>query len=175
MKLSQPTVEYLLAHMDDAWRRLHNWVQDLTEAEFHWQPVENVWHLEERRGRWSIPYSWIPPDPAPFTTIAWRMAHLAISKELTVEYAFGEGRKKLEDFDLPPHAAGMLDYLAESHSGFVKAVAALLDSDLPELRYTEWGERRTTAAIIGSTILHDIEHGAQIAALREMYRHRLVR
>jgi hypothetical protein len=41
---------------------------------------------------------------------------------------------------------------------------------LPRLRYTEWGEQRTTAQIIGSAILHEVEHGAQITALRSLYR-----
>lgn len=170
---SQFTIDFLLRHIDDAWLRLQSWLDGLAEAEFRWRPVENVWHLEEKNGRWTIPYSWIPPDPAPFTTIAWRMAHLATSNVLVVEYAFGEGKTKLEDLDLPPDAAGMIDYLAESHGAFVKEVAALNDANLSELRPTEWGERRTLAAIIGSTILHEVEHGAQISVLREMYRHQV--
>ncbi len=168
---SQHVVEILLQQLDDAWGRLQEWLEGLTEAEFHWRPSDNVWHLEEKNGHWTIPYTWIPPDPAPLTTIAWRMAHMATSKVLTVEYAFGAGKKKLADLDLPPDAAGMADYLAESHSAFVRAVAALTDADLPQLRYTEWGEQHPTAQIVGSAILHDVEHGAQIATLRELYRH----
>lgn len=168
---SQPAVNFLLRQLDDAWRRLQAWLTELTEAEFQWRPSDNVWHLEKRNGRWTIPYAWIPPDPAPLTTIAWGMAHLATSKVLTVEYAFGEGKRKLADLDLPPDAAGMSDYLAESHSLFLKAVASLTDADLPHLRYTEWGEQHSTAQIVGSAILHDVEHGAQIAKLREFYRH----
>lgn len=170
--LPQPMIEFLLRHMDDAWRQVQGNIKGLTEAEFKWQPVENVWHLEERDGRWTIPYSWVAPDPAPFTTIAWRVAHLATSKTLAVEHAFGERKKKLADLDLPADAAGMADYLAESHSAFVKAVAVLTEADLAQLRYTSWGEQRSTAWIIGEIILHDVEHGGQIAALRELYRHR---
>lgn len=170
---SQPTRDHLLWQFEDAWRRLQGWLEGLTEAEFNWRPTENVWHLEERDGRWTIPYSWIPPEPAPFTTIAWRLAHLATSKVLTLEYAFGEGKKKLADLDLPPDVAGMADYLSQSHTALVGAVVALTDADLPELRLAEWGEQRVTAQILGSAILHDVEHGAQIAALREMYRHRI--
>jgi len=130
-----------------------------------------VWHLEEREGSWTIPYEYIAPDPVPFTTIAWRMAHLATSKILTAEYAFGAGKKKLEDLKLPNDSAGMAEFLAESHASFVEAISDLTDDDLSHDRSTEWGEQRPTYKVIGSAILHDVEHGSAIATLRELYRH----
>ncbi|MBI3762244.1 MAG: DinB family protein [Chloroflexi bacterium] len=168
---SQPAIDFLLRQLDDAWRGLQDWLDGLSEAEFQWRPVENVWHLEQRNGRWTIPYSWIPPDPAPLPTIAWHMAHLATSKLLVVEHAFGERKKRLENLAVPHTAAEMAEYLAGCHSAFLKAVASLTDDDLPLIRYTDWGEQRTTAQIVGSAILHDVEHGAQITTLRAMYRH----
>ncbi len=170
-KPPQPAVEFLLPHLDDAWRRLQGWLKDLSEAEFQWRPAANVWHLEERDGRGTIPYSWIPPEPAPLPTIAWHVAHVATSLALTTDHAFGERRMKLADLALPLDAMGMLEYLAERHSEFVRAVAALNDDDLERPRYTEWGEQRSTAEIVGSAILHEVEHGAQITALRSLYRH----
>jgi hypothetical protein len=170
-KAPQPAIDFLLPHLDDAWRRLQDWLAGLTEGEFQWRPVEYVWHLEVRQRRGAIPYSWVPPDPAPLPTIAWHIAHVATSLVLTTDHAFGERQKRLADLALPLHASEMLDYLAEAHSGFVRAVADLKDDDLPRLRHTEWGEERTTAQIVGSAILHEVEHGAQIAALRTMYRH----
>lgn len=168
----QPTVEFILPHIDDAWRRLQDWLADLTDDEFNWRPTDNTWHLEERDGRWTIPYSWIPPEPAPFTTIGWRLAHLATSKALIVSHAFGDRRLRLADIDLPHSAAEMLIYLGKRHGEFVHVIANLTDADLAQPRWTEWGEQRTTAAIIGGEILHDVEHGAQIAAIRELFRHR---
>jgi DinB superfamily len=167
----QPAIEFLLPHLDDAWRRLQGWLENLSEAEFQWRPVANVWHLEERDGHGAIPYSWIPPEPAPLPTIAWHVAHVATSLALTTDHAFGERRKKLADLRLPLTAGEMLDYLAACHGEFVKAVAALSDADLERPRYTEWGEQRSTAEIVGSAILHEVEHGAQITALRSIYRH----
>jgi hypothetical protein len=167
---SQPGIDFLLPHLDDAWRRVQDWLAGLTEAEFQWRPVEQVWHLDERDGYGTIPYSWIPPDPAPVPTIAWHMAHLATSLALTTDHAFGGRHKRLADLRLPLDAAGMLDYLADCHNGFVREVATLKDDDLSHLRFTEWGEQRTTAQIVGSAILHEVEHGAQITALRAMYR-----
>ena len=166
---SQPALEFLLPHLDDAWQRVQDWLAGLSEAEFQWQPGDNVWHLEEHDGYGRIPYSWKPPVPAPLPTIAWHMAHLATSLVITVDHAFGERKLKLADLRLPLHAAEMADYLADCHSGLVKAVAGLSDADLPQLRWTEWGEQRTTAAIVGSAILHEVEHGAQITAVRTLY------
>lgn len=171
---SQPVVEFLLYQFNAAWARVRGNLEGLTEAEFNWQPSNNVWHLEEREGSWTIPYAWIAPDPVPFTTIAWRMAHLATAKILTVEYAFGAGKKKLADLKLPHDTAGMAKFLAASHAAFVEAVSALTDDDLSQERSTEWGDQRLTYKIVGSAILHDVEHGSAIATLRELYRHGVV-
>ncbi|HZQ06577.1 MAG TPA: DinB family protein [Anaerolineae bacterium] len=168
---SRFTVEILLRQLDDAWRRLQDWQEGMTQAEFDWQPSQNIWHLVQKDGGWTIQYSWVPPQPAPLTTIGWRMAHLATSKALTLEYAFGERRKKLVDFDLPIDVVGMVGFLEQEHLALRMRLEALTDSELVTPRFTEWGEERTTERIITSAILHDIEHGAQIATMRELYRH----
>ena len=166
----QPRMDFLLPHLDDAWRRLLGWLDGLTEAEFQWRPVANVWHLEERDGRGTITYSWIAPEPAPLPTIAWHVAHVAASLVLTADHAFGERQKKLADLALPLDAVGMLDYLGDCYGEFSRAVAGLNDDDLERPRFTEWGEQRSTGEIVGSAILHLVEHGAQITALRSIYR-----
>jgi len=170
---SRRAVEVLLGQLDDAWGRVQDYLAGLTAAEFAWSPGGNVWHLarSERDGRWTIPYSWVPPQPAPFTTIAWRMAHMAVNKVLVLDHAFGARKARLAALDLPGDVDGMVAYLRECHLPLRAQVERLADDDLATPRYTEWGEQRTTERIITSAILHDVEHGAQIAAVRELYRH----
>lgn len=58
----------------------------MTEAEFFWGPVPGCWTLHRRdddRGvptdgsrEWVLDYVLPEPDPAPVTTIAWRVAAL---------------------------------------------------------------------------------------------------
>ena len=170
---SRRAVEVLLGQLDDAWGRVQDYLAGLTADEFAWSPGGDVWHLtrSEQDGHWTIPYSWVPPQPAPFTTIAWRMAHMAVNKVLVVDHAFGARQARLADLDLPADVAGMMAYLHTCHLPFRAQVERLADDDLVTLRYTEWGEQRPTERIIASAILHDVEHGAQIATVRELFRH----
>ena len=161
----------LLAQLDDVWGRVQDNLAGLTADEFAWSPSENVWHLTQKNGHRTIPYSWVPPQPAPFTTIAWRMAHMAVNKVLVLDHAFGARQARLAALDLPGDVDGMMAYLRECHLPFRAQVERLADDDLATLRYTEWGEQRTTERIITSTILHDVEHSAQIATVRELVRH----
>jgi hypothetical protein len=60
--------------------RLGRRLAGLTDAEFFWEPVPGRWTVRQRPaepGRWEIDYDWPPPDPPPFTTIAWRRVHIA--------------------------------------------------------------------------------------------------
>lgn len=161
----------LLAQLDDVWGRVQDNLAGLTVEEFAWSPSENVWHLTQKNGHWTIPYSWAPPEPAPFTTIGWRMAHLAANKVLVLDHAFGRRTARLADLDLPTDVAGMMNYLRECHLLLRAQVDGLTDDDLPAPRFTEWGEQRSTERIVISAILHDLEHGAQIATVRELFRH----
>ncbi|MBI3738211.1 MAG: DinB family protein [Chloroflexi bacterium] len=168
---SQSQVESLLRQCDDVWSRVQEYLAGIRADEFAWSPINNVWHLIEQNGRWTIPYAWVPPQPAPFTTIAWRMAHMAANKVLVLDHAFGKRQARLANLNLPADAEGMMNYLRDCHLPLRAQIEQLNDADLATPRYTEWGEQRPTERIIVSAILHDMEHGAQIATVREFYRH----
>ena len=44
----------------------------LTDEEYFWAPVPNCWTLHPDG---TIDFEYPAPEPAPFTTIAWRLAH----------------------------------------------------------------------------------------------------
>jgi hypothetical protein len=47
-------------------------LEGLTDDELHWQPVPDCWDVRD-----GVPDgSWPTPEPAPVTTIGWRLAHL---------------------------------------------------------------------------------------------------
>jgi hypothetical protein len=169
---SRRAVEFLLGQLDETWARVQGYLAGLTADEFVWSPGGPVWHLapSERDGRWTIPYTWIPPEPVPFTTIAWRMAHIATSKVLVLDHAFGARQARLSDLDVPTEVDGMMTYMRQCHVPLREQVERLTDDDLDSVRLTEWGEPRSTERILGSAILHDLEHAAQIGTVRELYR-----
>ena len=47
----------------------------LSDDEYFWQPVADCWTVHPDGG---IDFAYPPPEPAPFTTIAWRLAHVIV-------------------------------------------------------------------------------------------------
>src|SRR5688500_5415331 len=84
----------LSTQLAEAFERLRSTVDTLTDEEFLWEPVPGCWTVRRGvDGRWSADYPDFPhPDPAPFTTIGWRLVHVAESKLMYHEYAFGAAR-----------------------------------------------------------------------------------
>lgn len=60
----------------------------LTDEEYFWSPVPDAWSVRPRgtstapvragAGGLTIDYAFPVPEPAPFTTIAWRLGHVVV-------------------------------------------------------------------------------------------------
>ncbi len=68
--------ENLLDLSDVAGSRLLARVQGLTDDEYFWEPVPDVWTVRRADSGPRIDGSAFPPEPPPFTTLAWRVTHL---------------------------------------------------------------------------------------------------
>src|SRR2546427_2260763 len=113
----------------------------LTEAEYFWQPVPGSWtlrHLPD--GRWDADYAYPDPEPAPFTTIAWRINHIASCKVMYHEYAFGPQKLTFPDLEIPQTPAAAVAMLDEGQALLVEALASLEYVDLQRPTLTNWGE-----------------------------------
>jgi hypothetical protein len=100
-------VALLLAEMDEVYGRLRRRLEGLTDDEYRWEPVPGCWTVHrDRSGAWVIDYAEPDPDPPPFTTIAWRLVHLADCKVMYHEWAFGRRQLTFPDLAAPPTAAG---------------------------------------------------------------------
>src|SRR5919204_3785123 len=66
----------LVDQLDFHWTRfLRPRLNGLTDDEYFWEPVQGCWTVH-RDG--AIDFTYPPPQPEPFTTIAWRMAHVIV-------------------------------------------------------------------------------------------------
>ena len=66
----------LADQLDWHWRNaLRPRLEGLTDDEYFWEPVRDCWTLH-RDG--TIDFAHPAPEPAPFTTIAWRLAHVIV-------------------------------------------------------------------------------------------------
>jgi hypothetical protein len=117
-----------------------------------------------------VDYTDPAPEPAPFTTIAWRLLHIEGCKVMYHEYAFGPGKLTWDELPVPHTAADAIASLEGSHARLRSALASLNDLDLEEMRLTNWGELWPTWRIFWTMILHDLHHGAEIGCLRDLYR-----
>lgn len=85
-----PTRE-LVDQIEFHWHhQLRSRLDGLSDAEYFWQPVTDVWTIRPRSqdadaaqpgsGPWTIDFAFPEPDPAPapVTTIAWRLSHILV-------------------------------------------------------------------------------------------------
>ena len=159
--------------------RLDRRLAGLTEEEFFWEPAPGAWTLHRREddrgvttdgsGEWVFDYVLPEPDPAPVTTIAWRVVHIAAVNVLYWDYAFGPATASF-DLEFPGTAADALAWLASSQRQIVEAIDGITDPD--QERRTNWGEMWPTWRIVSTVVDEQIHHGAEINLLRDLYPHR---
>ena len=164
-------VVLLGSEMDEAWQVLRRRLEGLTDEEFLWEPVPGCWTARPiEGGRWTLDYEFPDPEPPPFTTIAWRLLHIASCKVMYHEYAFGPGQLTWDELQLPHTAAQAIEWLEQSHRQLRNALDTLSDGDLDEMRRTNWGDLWPTWEILWTMVLHDLHHGGEIGCLRDLYR-----
>jgi hypothetical protein len=155
--------------------RLLTRVSGLTDQEYRWEPVPGCWNVRqsaESPSGWIVDYPQVHPSPPPFTTIAWRLTHIADGNSIYWEYSFGPGKRNF--WDLAPHgeAAGAIEYLTASQAPITSALAQLDDEGLDALRPTHFGNAWPTGRILTVLLTEQVHHGAEIGVLRDLYRDR---
>ena len=176
----------LVEQLDWHWREhARPRLDGLTDEEYRWEPVEGCWNVRPRgtgtapiqagSGEFTCDFAVPEPDPAPVTTIAWRLAHLTVG-------IFGE--RAASHFGGPP-----IDYLTYDYPGTADVALRNLDAT-----YATWrdgvrsldadglakpvgpAEGPWHASPMADLVFHinreAIHHLAEIALLRDLYAHR---
>lgn len=165
----------LREELQEAYETLRSRVDGLTDDEFFWEPVPGCWTVRRGdHGRWAVDYPEPPhPDPAPLTTIGWRLVHVAECKMMYDEYAFGPARLTFPEIDSAHTAAAAIAQLEAGHAMLVRDLAGLDDAGLERQVLTNWGDHWPAQQIFWTMISHDLHHGGEIGALRDLYRERM--
>jgi hypothetical protein len=165
----------LLDLADFAYQRLHGRVTGLTDEEYLWEPAPYCWSVRPvGDGTFRADGTDLPPEPAPLTTIAWRLSHL-IGLLAAVRNATWLGVTPVGPPDRsgdPGTAAAAISQLAEAFASFRRH---LQDADAAELGapvgpvggpYAD----STRAAFVLHQLDELIHHGAEVGTMRDLYR-----
>jgi len=156
--------------LDEAYQTLHDRLSGLTDEEFFWEPVPGCWTVhQDEQGHWVEDYALPEPVPAPFTTIGWRLVHVATCKIMYHEYAFGPQKLTWDSIEIPHTAAEAMAMLEEGHKRLKDVLLQIEEADLEKMVLTNWGEEWTIQKIYWVMISHDLHHGGEIGCLRDLY------
>jgi hypothetical protein len=175
----------LVGQLDFYWTvHLRPRLSGLTDEEYFWEPVADCWSLRERDGQWVLDEADPVPEPAPVTTIAWRIIHLAAyNLAARTSTFFGDGSvpgdAPMHDprhvpADLPGTAAEAIAFFERHYQDWHRAVAELDDETLSRPLGPRGGFYRkdSMAALIVHVNRETIHHGGEIGVLRDLYRRR---
>ncbi|MFF1905231.1 DinB family protein [Kitasatospora sp. NPDC058218] len=163
-------------------------VGPMTDDEYLWEPVPDCWSVRRHAdgpgaratalvgaGVWGRDTAAAPhPEPAPFTTIAWRLTHLG--EMLTVRADHTNGSRSLSR-DQYPVSGDATAAIASFRAAVAAWRSALLDADDAALDtvghstypYGGDSEEKFVDVVwwVNQEVLH---HGAEIALLRDLHR-----
>lgn len=163
-------VSHLADQLDVHWTtQLRPRLDGLTDDEYFWRPVANCWTVHPDGG---IDFEYPAPEPAPFTTIAWRLAHIIVGVLAMRNHSHFDGPPA--DYQSWPYAtdaATALDQLDEVYDTWNTGVRGLdVDAlDKPcghaEGPYADY----PFIALVLHINREMIHHGAEIACIRDLY------
>lgn len=162
--------------------RLQGQLREISDEEFFWEPCDGCWTVHPRSekrakhadgaGEWVIDYVAPDPTPAPVTTIAWRVVHLASVNFMYWEYAFGPAKAKFPTLELPGSASASVQWLEQTQLRLLQTLEALDDDELDAPRRTNWRQKWPTRQLFKTLLDEQVHHGAEVALLRDLYRNR---
>jgi hypothetical protein len=178
----QNNVKYDLIGLSDyVWSRLRHRLEGMTDDEYFWEPVPGCWSLRSGEdGSSSWDHAFPPPEPAPITTIAWRLAHIAGHRST----GNGAGDRHLRAWlglapadltygdDLPVVAAAAITTVEQAAAEMHEILEEMSAEDLSEKigpvggMYADYSRTSYVLHILDEVI----HHSAEIALLRDLYR-----
>lgn len=143
----------------------------LTDDEYFWEPVPNCWTVHPDGG---IDFAYPPPQPEPFTTIAWRLAHVIVGVLAVRNHSHFDGPPAdYQSWQYATDAGAALLQLDEAYHHWINGVRSLSTEDL--VKPCGPAEGPYAHLSMCDLVLHInrevIHHGAEIACLRDLYIH----
>jgi hypothetical protein len=165
-------ITQLADQIDYHWtNQLRPRLDGLTDDEYFWQPVPDCWTVHPDG---TIDFMFPQPQPAPFTTIAWRLAHVIVGVLAMRNHSHFDGPPAdYQSWNYATDADTALRQLDEAYAQWIAGVRGLSDNDLSRPCGQAEGPFADYPFI--ALVLHInremIHHGAEIACIRDLYVH----
>ena len=152
-------IDVVVASTNLMWGAIENILDGLSEEELLWEPVDACWSIRrDDAGAWR--QDWMPAPPVePFTTIAWRLAHIGQSMASHARRLFGEGTFSYATYEAAGSVEGAHAFLEESFGSWRAGIAGAGERLRPEL-----------VNEILSFNYHHLGHAKEIDTIRQLFR-----
>jgi len=154
--------------------QLRDRLDGLTDDEYFWEPVPGCWSVRPGDTGTTIDFAFPQPVPPPFTTIAWRLAHVNVGV-LAMRSASHFGRAAT-GYDTFPYAATANEALAqldEEYETWLAGVESLGEDGLA--RPCGQAEGPYAELPMAALVLHIhremIHHLSEVSLIRDLYLH----
>ncbi|MFG2112000.1 DinB family protein [Streptomyces sp. NPDC048718] len=164
----------------------------LTDEEYRWEPVAGCWSVRrradgpgpratlltgDRAGAWGRDATPPPhPEPAPFTTLAWRLSHLTEMFELRTDHTAGSRSRTRDDVRIHGDAAPAVAAFAAASAAWRAMLTTVSDQDLDTVGYSSYPHGSDPEDVFADVVwwLNQelLHHGAEIALLRDLHQAR---
>jgi hypothetical protein len=169
----------LVTAFDYVWERFRTRLDGLGDAEYLWEPVPGSWSVREHaKGAWGLEGAWPPPEPAPVTTIAWRVGHLA-GQNLGGhgDRLFRRPVRGEADLGIPGRVADLPAFLDTEYGRWRAGLAAMGAGEWGLALGPDWGLYAESTRLDLALHVYDevVHHAAEVGLLRDLYavRHHL--
>ena len=173
----------LLDQYDTEYSMLVERLQGLTDREYFWEPTPNAWRVCRReaaktsqvigKGEWVCELEPGDPQPAPMTTLAWRLCHVVSSQLLRCDYTFGTKTLTADAIEYPGSAAAALAFLDQSHQAWRAGLGGLTDADLDVVGLSSYPDGLDPQVPFGALLWWTnrdlIHHAGEIGLLRDLW------
>lgn len=180
---NEPWNDVLRDQIEWHWKhQLRPRLEGLTDEEYFWNPSPESWSVRPRgtsnapiqggSGEMLIDYAFPAPDPAPFTTIAWRLGHVIVGV-LAMRNAshFGRDATDYQSFEYASTAQEALDQLDAEYAIWIAGVKSLGEEGLHQACGEHDFEEDSMARLILHIHRELIHHLSEVSLLRDLHLH----
>jgi hypothetical protein len=183
MEMRTDRVGLLLDQLETSVELTRERLTGLTDEEYLWEPVPGAWSIRRRAdattskaygsGDWVLDFG-EHADPAPVTTIAWRLGHLVSMFDDRWEWTFGSRSIAPEVATaFTPSADEALEELWAGAERWAHGVAGLTDEQLDTVGFGQYpyglDPQLPIVSIVWWLNREFIHHAAEVALLRDLY------